>query len=36
MKAVPYSLSDEVEKTVELKDLEEGLKIAQTIQKARF
>lgn len=36
MKAIPYSLEVEVNATIKLQELEDGLKIATTIQKARF
>lgn len=35
-RAIPYSLQAEVDATVALQDLEDGLKVALTIQKARF
>ena len=35
-KAIPYSLEDEVNATIKVQELEDGLKIALEIQKARF
>lgn len=35
-KAIPYSLEEEVNATIALRDLEAGLKIAEQIQKDRF
>ena len=35
-KAIPYSLEDEVKATINLKDLQDGLTIAEQIQKERF
>lgn len=35
-KAIPYDLQAEVTKTIELKELEDGLKVATEISKARF
>ncbi|AGO47913.1 hypothetical protein Phi40:1_gp048 [Cellulophaga phage phi40:1] len=35
-RAIPYSFDKEISKTIEVKNLEEGLSIAESIQKSRF